>query len=73
MATDKKTIFKGIRLLAICLPLLFIGPTIINSSFKNQNNDFYYPILILGIACCMIAMYLMFRGLSIMTKGIFND
>lgn len=73
MATDKKTIFKGIRLLAICLPLMFIGPTIIYSSFNNQSNDFYYPILILGIACCMIAMYLMFRGLNMMTKGIFND
>lgn len=73
MATDKKIVLQGIRFLAIAMPLLFIGPVIIHSSFKNQNHPWYYAVLSLGILFCVLAMYFMFRGIKTVVKGLFND
>lgn len=73
MATDIKIVFRGIRFLAIAVPLLFIGPTVIHSSFKNQNNDWYYVVLSVGILFCLFGMFLIFKGVNTMVKGIFND
>lgn len=73
MTTDKKRLFKGIRFLAFSLPLLFIGPAIIHSSFKNKQHDLYYIVLGLGVVFCIIGMYLIFKGVNTMVKGLFND
>lgn len=73
MATNKNILFKGIRFLAISLPLLFIGPTIINSSFKNKEHELYYIVLSVGILCCILGMYLIYKGVTTMVKALFND
>ncbi|MFA5555620.1 MAG: DUF6095 family protein [Flavobacteriaceae bacterium] len=73
MASDKKTVFKGIRFLAFALPLIFIGPTIIYSSFKNKEHELYYIILSIGILCCIFGMFFIFKGVKTMVKGLFND
>ncbi len=73
MASDKKTIFSGIKLLAFALPLLFIGPSIIYSAFNNKEHFLYYPVLILGIICCILAMFFIFKGVKTMTNGFFNE
>jgi hypothetical protein len=73
MASDKKTVFKGIRLLSMSLPLLFIGPTIIYSAFKNKEHFLYYFVLFLGIFICLLAMFLIFKGVRTAVKGLFND
>mgnify|MGYP003607594967 FL=1 len=72
MATDRKTLQKGIRYLSICLPLLFIGPIIINSAFKNKENTLYPYILGLGIVISLYAMFLLFKGLTTITKSFFD-
>lgn len=73
MASDKKKVFKGIRFLAFALPLIFIGPTIIYSSFKNKEHELYYIILSIGILCCIFGMFFIFKGVKTMVKGLFND
>lgn len=73
MATNKNILFKGIRFLGIALPLLFIGPSVIHSSFKNKEHSLYYPILVLGVLCCALGIYFIFRGVTTMVKALFND
>jgi len=73
MATDKKILFKGIRFLAFALPLLFIGPAVIHSSFKNKEHGLYYVVLSAGILCCLIGMYFIYKGVTTMVKGLFNE
>jgi len=73
MASDKKTIFKGIKFLAFALPLMFLGPTVLYSAFKNKEHFLYYPVLALGIICCILAMMFMFKGIKMMTDGLFNE
>lgn len=71
--TDKKRINKGMKRVLLAMPLMFVGPVIINSSFKNTDHPLYYPVFILGCALCLFSMYLFFIGLKKLVSGIFND
>ncbi|UUC45419.1 DUF6095 family protein [Flavobacterium cerinum] len=69
---NKKVLNRGIRYLAMALPMLFLGPVIIHSSFKNQSNPLFYPVLGFGILVCLTAMWFMFLGLKTVTNSIFD-
>ncbi|HLV50766.1 MAG TPA: DUF6095 family protein [Flavobacterium sp.] len=71
--TDKKRIYKGLQRVFIAMPLMFVGPVIIYSSFKNTEHLLYYPVLVLGCLMCLYSMFLFFMGLKILVSGIFND
>jgi hypothetical protein len=70
---NKELLAKGIKYLTGALPLMFIGPTVIYNAFMNQHTDWHYLVLAIGIIACLASMYLMFVGLKIIMKGIFND
>ncbi|WP_264550069.1 DUF6095 family protein [Flavobacterium sp. N2820] len=72
MATNKKILVKGIRYLSGALPMLFIGPIIINSAFKNQDNPLYPYVLGLGIIGCLFAMFLIYKGIQTILKSLFD-
>ncbi|MBP9792576.1 MAG: hypothetical protein KBC56_01095 [Flavobacterium sp.] len=72
MSTNKEILSKGIKYLLFALPLLFIGPSVIFSSFKNQEHPFYIPILGLGIIMCLSAIFLIFKGIQTIMKSLFN-
>lgn len=72
MSTNRKILLKGLRFMTGALPLAFIGPIVINSAFKNKENPLYPYILGLGILVCITAIFLVFRGLKIVMKGIFD-
>jgi hypothetical protein len=70
---NKVLLAKGIKYLSGALPLMFIGPTVIYNAFMNQHTNWHYLVLGIGIVACLASMYLMFTGLKIIMKGIFND
>lgn len=70
---DKRRIYKGLQRVFLAIPLMFAGPIIINSSFKNPEHFLYYPVLILGCLICLFSMYLFFIGLRTLVSGLFND
>lgn len=70
---NKELLAKGIKYLTGALPLMFIGPTVIYNAFMNQHTNWHYLVLAIGIIACLASMYLMFMGLKIIMKGIFND
>ncbi|QKJ63105.1 DUF6095 family protein [Flavobacterium sp. M31R6] len=70
---NKELLAKGIKYLTGALPLMFIGPTVIYNAFMNQHTNWHYLVLAIGIIACLTSMYLMFVGLKIIMKGIFND
>jgi len=72
MATNKKILLKGIRYLSGALPLLFIGPVVINSAFKNQESPLYPYVLGLGIIICLFAMFLIYKGINTILKSLFD-
>ena len=70
--TDKKVLMDGIKMMAGSLPLAFIGPAVLFSTFKNQEHPFFIPILILALTAMAGAIFLMFRGLGKVMKSLFD-
>ena len=70
--TNKEKLAKGLKMMAGSLPLAFVGPVILFSSFKNQDHTLYIPVLILGILALFAAVFLMFRGLNVIMKALFD-
>ncbi|MBE8723909.1 DUF6095 family protein [Flavobacterium hungaricum] len=73
MSTNKELLRKGVKYLTGALPLMFLGPTLIYNAFQNQHTNWHYLVLGIGIAACLSSMVLIFVGLKIIMKGIFND
>lgn len=72
MGTNKKVLAKGLKLMGWALPLLFIGPVVIHSSFKNQGHPFFIPVLGIGIIFCFLAILLASKGLRTIMKSLFD-
>lgn len=73
MGTNKDLLYKGVKYSVGSFPLMFIGPVIIHSSFKNQSHPLYIPILILGVVLCFLSAFLLFKGVRTMTNALFNN
>lgn len=70
--TDKDMLFKGLKYLAGALPLSFIGPVVLFSSFKNQENVWFIPVMIFAMLAMAAAVFLMFKGISTVMKALFD-
>lgn len=70
--TNKTLLMKGLKFLAGALPLSFIGPVVIHSSFKNQEHILFIPVLIFAILAMATAVFLMFKGISLVMKALFD-
>ena len=70
--TNRRLLAKGIKNLAGSLPLVIAAPVIITSSFQNQDKPLFIPVLILGILLMFSAIHLIFRGIMIVMKAIFD-
>lgn len=73
MRTDKKKLRKGLQFMGITLVLMFLGPVIVHTSFKNQEHAMYYPVLAVGILLCVSAVVLGFKGINTIVKALFNE
>lgn len=72
MATNKKVLSKGLKYMGWALPMFFIGPVIIHSSFKNQQHPLYFVVLGFGIAFCLSAIIFTFIGLRTIMRSLFD-
>lgn len=72
MPTNKNILIKGIQYLSGALPLLFLGPIVINSAFRNQKNPLYPYVLGLGIIFALAAIFLIFKGINTILKSMFD-
>lgn len=70
MPTDKQILMKGLKYMSGALPLFFLGPVVIHSSFKNQDNPFFIPVLAIGVIFCFAGIFLMFLGLRTIMKSM---
>lgn len=72
MNSTKTPISKGLKYLALALPLLFGAPIVITIGFKALHKDGYYFILIIGIVLAIIAMIMTGLGVKYVTKSFFD-
>ena len=70
--TNKTQLMRGLKFLAGALPLTIVGPVVIFSSFKNQEHYLFIPVLAFAILAMAAAVFLMFKGISIVMKALFD-
>ena len=70
--TDQKLLVKGIKFMAMALPLLFLSPYLLSLSFLNKHNFTFYLFLVLGIIAGATAIYLCFKGINTIIKSMFD-
>lgn len=70
--TDKVILVKGIKKIAVAIAFMFIGPTVLYIAFSNQEKSLYIPLLILGMAVCIAAIFFAFKGLNTIMDSLFN-
>jgi len=71
--TDKELLVKGIKSFGYTVLAMFMGPFLIYEAFKNEGHPFYWPVLIFGISCAILAIYLGFRSVKIVMDAIFGE
>lgn len=70
--TNKIILRKGIKTLFSSVIFLFLGPIVVHSSYKNTEHSLFIPVLGLGIIFCLLAIYLIIKGLLTMVKALFD-
>lgn len=70
--TDRNVLIKGFKLMGFCLLTMFLGPILLYLSFSNKEESFFIPLLILAIAVCFIAIFLLFKGIKTITDSFFQ-
>ena len=70
--TDVELLRKGVKYLAIALPLLFLSPVIITMGFKLINKNGSFLLLILGIILAIFTILLVTQGIRVILKALFD-
>lgn len=70
--TNKEVLAKGIKTLAMALGALAAGPVIVYNAFMNQEHPLYYIVLSIGILIMLLAIFLIFKGISTVLKSFFD-
>jgi len=69
--TDVELLRKGVKYLAIALPLLFLSPYLITLAFLNTETIYGHVFFGLGFIAGVGAIYLLFKGINTIMKSIF--
>ena len=69
---DKQVFQKGIKLLAISLPLLFISPIVVTIGFKALRRDQQYGLLVLGCLMVVLTIVLVAQAFRHLLKSFFG-
>ena len=69
----KTNYFKeGLKNILISFLLMFLGPTLIFQSFKNQDHPWFEIVLSIAFIFCISAVYFGFKGLKRIVDSIFK-
>ena len=71
--TNREVLGKGIRLMFICLLLMFAGPFMLHVAFANQEKPLFIPILIVGILLSTGAIFFLFKGINTILDSMFKN
>lgn len=73
MSNSKELLFKGLKYSIGSIPLMFLGPIVIYNAFMNKHTWIHYIVLGVGILICITSVYLMFKGIQIIMKSLFDE
>ena len=69
----KSNLFKkGLKNIFLSLCLMFVGPTLLFQSFKNQNHPWFEGVLIISLILCVLSIFIGLNGLKNIMATIFK-
>ena len=71
--TDKKLLVRGLKRLALSIPVLVLSTYAITFSFLNKETLPLYITLTLGIIFMGITLFLLFNGLRLVIRSVFGE
>lgn len=71
MSNSKNEIVKGVKIMAITLPLMILGPVILTIGFRALNDGIYIWI-VLGTLIILATIVLAFKGIKTILNGLFK-
>ena len=63
---------KGIKNIFFSIFLMFIGPTLLFQSFKNEDHPWFIPVLSISIIICILSIFFGIKGLKNIMNSIFK-
>ena len=69
--TDTKLLVKGIKRLALGLPLIVLTTYILTFAFLNKDTIPLYIFLTVGIIAMATTIYLLFNGIKLILRSLF--
>ena len=63
---------KGLKNILIAFFFMFLGPTMLFQSFKNQNHPWFEIVLSISLVICIIAVLFGVKGLKKIVDSIFK-
>jgi hypothetical protein len=70
--TNKQLLVKGLKRLALALPLLVLTTYVLTFAFLNKDTIPLYIFLTLGIIAMAVTIFLLFNGIKIILKSLFD-
>ena len=71
--TDKKLLVKGIKYMALVIPLLVLTTYLFTFMFLNKETKLFYIVMPLAIAGMAGTFWLGFKGLKTIMRAIFDQ
>ena len=69
---NPNTFKKGLKNILLAFFFMFLGPTMLFQSFKNQNHPWFEIILLISLVICVIALLYGVKGLKKIVDSIFK-
>ncbi|MGY8945427.1 MAG: DUF6095 family protein [Flavobacteriales bacterium] len=68
----KNYLAEGLKKIFISIFLMFLGPTLLFQSFKNEDHPWFIPVLSISIAVCVLSLFYGIKGLKSIMNAIFK-
>ena len=69
---NKNHLAEGLKKIFISIFLMFLGPTILFQSFKNEDHPWFLPVLSVSIVVCVLSLFYGVKGLQSIMNAIFK-
>ena len=69
---NKNHLAEGLKKIFISISLMFLRPTILFQSFKNENHPWFLPVLSISIVICVLSLFYGVKGLQSIMNAIFK-
>lgn len=73
MHTDKRLLAKGLKFIAYTVALMFTAPVVLYQAFKNENHQWFLPVLIVGFILAILAIGFGFYSIKLMMDALFSQ